>query len=204
VTEDATSTSPPSPPSGSQPPAGPASTAPPASGAPAPDTRPPAPVPGDEEFSPTERVLIAEARNPDAVRSMLRTERGERRDAEARLKAAEAKLAEIDNANKTEIEREREARTKAEQELTELRREKLAMDVAAAEGIPEFAKYLHADTKERLTREAQQLREALERDAQARGVRRADLGAGSRLANGGAGDQGGFDALIRRKAGRAT
>jgi hypothetical protein len=161
-------------------------------------TAPPPPAaPDDGEFNAEERALLANARDPDAMRSMLRYVRGREREADKAIKAAEAAQKRIDDAAKTELERERDARLAAERERDELRRARLAQDVAAAEGIPEFADLLRGDTKEKLQREAAALRERVKPSAGA-----VDLGAGSRLANGSASGAT-FDDLIRRKAGYA-
>jgi hypothetical protein len=190
-----TTTSPPTDggaPAGTAPtvPAGSAAAPPPASGSAA-----PSPVSDDREFSAEERALLANARDPEAVRSMLRAVRAREREAERAIRTAEAAQKKIDDAAKTELERERDARLAAERERDELRRARLALDVAAAEGIPEFADLLRGDTKDKLQREAAALRERVKSSAGNH-----DLGAGSRLANGAA-TGASFDDLIRRKAG---
>jgi hypothetical protein len=194
---DENGTSSTSPPDGGSPtgntPNAPAGTAAPPPSA----TAPPAPGADDGEFNAEERALLANARDPDAMRSMLAYVRGREREADKAIKQAEAAQKRIDDAAKTELERERDARLVAERERDELRRARLALDVAAAEGIPEFADLLRGDTKEKLQREAAALRERVKPSAGS-----VDLGAGSRLANGSASGAT-FDDLIRRKAGYA-
>ena len=160
-------------------------------------TAPPPTSPDDSDLSAEDRALLASVRDPDAVRSMLRAVRARERDAERAIRTAEAAQKKIDDATKSELERERDARLVAERERDELRRARLAQDVAAAEGIPEFADLLRSDTKDKLQREAAALRERVRPDGSHSGH---DLGAGSRLGNGAAGGAS-FDDLIRRKAG---
>ncbi|WP_193510475.1 hypothetical protein [Cryobacterium sp. BB736] len=64
------------------------------------------------------------------------------------LKAAAAKLAEIEEANKTEAQKEAERRAELERENAELKVGKLRAEVAAAKGVP--SSLLTGGTKEEL------------------------------------------------------
>lgn len=94
-------------------------------------------------------------------KAALEKERAARREAEKRAKANEdaaKRLAEIEEANKTEQQKAIDRAEKAEREAAELRQQVLRRDVAAAKGIPaELADRLRGDDREALEADADTL-----------------------------------------------
>lgn len=93
-----------------------------------------------------------------AVKAVLAKERRAARDAVRRADAAEAKLREVDDAKKTDIDRATERAARAEQALAQLQARSDRLEVAAAKGLsPTLAARLQGSTREQLEADADEL-----------------------------------------------
>lgn len=107
---------------------------------------------------PAETATDGHPELPEGVKEILRNERAAARAAEARAKAAEARAQEYEDAQKTELERERERADRA----MALVREATAKAVAARHGLPpEFADRLRGDDEQAMEEDATSLLSAL-------------------------------------------
>lgn len=110
--------------------------------------------------------IAAQAKNPDAVSNAIKAERDKAKaERDARL-AAEAKVKEYEDAQKSEeekrqeaLEAERSRAEAAEARAKELEHKELQREVAVAHGIPLNAAHrLVGDTKEELEADAEQFK----------------------------------------------
>lgn len=141
----------------------------------------------------------------DAGKRALAEVRKELRTRDAALAERDARIAELENAGRSELERktadvdrltatlgERDARiAELEAQLADLDRNELRRDVASKAGIPDLWQRLNGATEQELAADAAALAERI-----GVGGRTPDLGAGARP---GGTPSGGMDALLRQK-----
>lgn len=88
-----------------------------------------------EQNSPKFESITSQEELDRIVQARLERERKKFADYDE-AKAAQARLAELEEANKTAEQKQQEALAKAERELNELRTAKSRAEVAAAKGVP--------------------------------------------------------------------
>lgn len=125
---------------------------------------PPAPQ-ADESATDTSPQGGDEATtSPDGegLKKALAAERKQNRDAQARAKAAEARLQEIEDAQKSEAEKLLERATRAEAEATQARTELTRERIAREEGVPpEFIDRLRGESEDEIRDDAKSFVAAL-------------------------------------------
>lgn len=137
----------------------------------------------------------------EGLREALRKEREEKRQTAAQLREAQAKaskLDELENANKDEVTKAREALAKAEEQATTATRRTWQLEAALEAGLPKkFAARLVGDDYDAMLADAKELAEELGTTTRRRDTARTgDAGAG------GTGPGETMDDLIRARAGR--
>lgn len=100
-----------------------------------------------EQNSPQFEAITSQEDLDRIIQTRLERERKKFADYDE-AKAAQARLAELEEANKTAEQKQQEALAKAERELNELRTAKARAEVAAAKGVP--AELLTGSTAEEL------------------------------------------------------
>lgn len=146
-----------------------------------------APETGEQETAPTgtpageQETPAAKADDlPDAVKEILKKERKAAADADKARRAAEARLKEIDDANKTEAEKLAEAKSSAEKERDEARSELARFRVAADKKLPAELAELLVGTPEEMEAKADVLLQHM-KDTQTSET--PDFGSGAREKN---------------------
>lgn len=148
---------------------------------------------GNDSLSDIEQIA-AQADKPDAVRAALQAERDTAKEARDRADAAEAKVKEFEDRDKSDQQRKEEAAAEADRRATAAESKALRYEVAAAKGIPlEQAHRLQGSTKDELEKDAEEFKKSLGEQQQRTGF---DGGTRQPVP---AGD---MDAQIRRAAGR--
>lgn len=121
----------------------------------------------DEPLTPAETALIERADNPDAVRNAIKAERQKANDAEERNKKLLARLAEFEDRDKTDAERQSQLieelqreRDEAAAKARELELNMLRARVASEAGVPaELVDRLRGDNEKDLRADAVRLAE---------------------------------------------
>ena len=99
----------------------------------------------DQTATSTEQAAESDG---EGLKKALAAKRRQHRDAESRAKAAEARLQEIEDAQKSEAEKLQERAVRAEKEAAEARTELLRERIAREEGVPpEFIDRLRGGTE---------------------------------------------------------
>lgn len=133
---------------------------------PTPTPTPPGdPAPTDPAVPPAPPADPADEPLGDAGKKALEAERAKNKDLTKQARegaAAIARLKEIEDAEKTELDREREAKATLEQQNRELQRELLQSRVGRAKGLPEaFIAVLQGDDEDAMSAHADQLLAAM-------------------------------------------
>lgn len=125
---------------GSQPLGGPVPTPPAPAPAPAPATPPATPPPAPPETPPAPGATPGQQQPEEPLGApglrALQAERERANTAESALAVANAKIAEFENANLSELEREKARADKAEADVATERTQRLRLEAAAEHGIP--------------------------------------------------------------------
>ncbi len=104
---------------------------------------------------PAEPNVPAGAENPDAVRNALKAERTAAKEAAKRAEAAEARLAELEERDKSEVEKAQGKLTKAEQRAADAEAKLLRYEVATELNVPaKLVPLLTATSEEGLREQA--------------------------------------------------
>ncbi len=121
------------------------------------DTPAQEPTEAPEDKAPETPEVPAGAQNPDAVRNALNAERKAARGAQKRAEAAEAKVAEFEEATQTETERLSGRLESLTSENKQSKVENLRLRIALDEQVPpELIDRLRGDTREEIEADAKE------------------------------------------------
>lgn len=115
---------------------------------------------GDEgaAITPEEQAIIDKAENPDAVRSLITTEREARKAAESKATAEAAKVKTFEDRDKTDQEKAEQKAADAEKKAADAEGKLLRLTVASEKKLPaELVEFLKGETKEELEASADKL-----------------------------------------------
>jgi hypothetical protein len=103
-------------------------------------------------------AIAASAEKPDAVEKALRSERARAREAAKKAEAAEARLREIEDRDKSEKEKAETRAVEAEKKAQDAELRAVRMEVATDKKLPaSLARRLQGTTKEELEADADEL-----------------------------------------------
>lgn len=149
----------------------------------------------DAPAGPQDEPDLTGAQNPDAVKRALAAERDAAKEAKKRADAAEAKVREYQDRDKSDQQKLEERAVNAEKTAAEREARLLRFEVAAAKDIPlKHAHRLQGSTKEELEQDAAELAKELVAGGGSTGFDGGTRGEPARPND--------MDAAIRQSAGR--